>query len=416
MERPIDRLRTATQEPHARLEALAYARAVLDGTVELAQYQSFLRAIYLIQTELEGAVERAGRADVRNVYGEPAERRHALEQDLAALAVDPHLVDAPALHALVFNQRMRLAQERDSGQLFGYLYVLEGAQLGGIVQHAALASRSDLAPGLSFLRGAAKGARARFESFVQRLDAALGDPATLLAAERGAVAAFEGFFALFSALTPSAGQAPSLISELNFEAGNHALPDDLREVAAALQAGEESYRATTYYTARYGERGLRFTRSDSAWLATLVREDATLAERHVQWLGRVLAARGMPRILLEQHLDKLAHTLARSVPERASSYATLATCAARLRQERIGAMPEGRGELLASGFVKARSSELDIQPHEAARLLLAAVADERCHVPGAVAAIEGFLLDPSRFSSEWVAAGRRLLVAARSAT
>jgi heme oxygenase len=414
MERPIDRLRAATHELHTRLEALPYARAVMDGTVQLAQYQSFLRAMHLIQLELESGVERAGRADVRKVYGEPAERRLLLERDLAALSVDTSAVDAAALHALVFNQRMRLAHTKEPDQLFGYLYVLEGAQLGGLVQHAALSARAELAPGLTFLRGAGKVARATFEAFCARLDAALASEAALGAAERGAIAAFEGFFALFSALAPSAGQAPSLVTELNFEAGNHALPDDLREVEAALRAGEESYRATRYYSARYGERGLRFTRSDSAWLATLVREDGTLAERHIDWLGRVLAARGMPRILLEQHLDKLSQTLARSLPERASSYGVLAACAARLRQERIDAMPEARADLLTSGFVRSRDPEHDIDPSEAATLLVAAVADERCHVPGAVAAIEGFLLDPARFSAEWVAAGRRLLTAARS--
>lgn len=414
MQRPIERLRAATREVHERLEQLPYARSVLDGTVDRAAYGSFLRAVRLVHLALEQVIETAADASFRTLLGEPGARRALLDRDLAQLGIDENGVDGAALQALVLEQRIRRAAVRDPGQLFGYLYVLEGSQLGGLVQHAALERRPDFAEGgLAYLKGAGRSARSGFEQFVTRLDAALGDPATCEAAVRGALAAFEAFSALLLALEPSTETPRWPVNELNGEAGRHALPEDVREVRAALAAGDESYRAAAYYAVRYGERGLRFTRSDSAWLATLAREDVALARRHVHWLARVLAARGMPRLLLERHLLVLEAKLGREVPEHSASYRTLENCAAELRQERTSAIPEARAQTLIAAFARTRTAEQGIPAEQAAELLVAAVADERSGVPGAVASLEAFLADAKRFSPEWVAAARRTLSAAR---
>ena len=36
---------------------------------------------------------------------------------------------------------------------------------------------------------------------------------------------------------------------------------------------------------RYGERGRQFTRSDSAWIATLAGHPFPVVERQIDWLG-----------------------------------------------------------------------------------------------------------------------------------
>lgn len=55
---------------------------------------------------------------------------------------------------------------------------------------------------------------------------------------------------------------------LNPEAGEHAISADPGEQAAAEAATRLSWREFPYYAKRYGERGWRFSLSDSGWLQT----------------------------------------------------------------------------------------------------------------------------------------------------
>jgi hypothetical protein len=89
------------------------------------------------------------------------------------------------------------------------------------------------------------------------------------------------------------------------ESGYHALPDNPLEIEAALSAGRHSWKAYPYYDIRYSDRGERFTRSDSGYLVTLTQADLEIVEEQVNWLANILANRGMPTWLLEQHLRVL---------------------------------------------------------------------------------------------------------------
>jgi hypothetical protein len=156
----------------------------------------------------------------------------------------------------------------------------------------------------------------RFREFVEKLEAGLPDEAAIASAVSAATHAFEGFEAITKAVMSPELEGRWLTEPLNLDAGTHPIPLDAREVQVALRAGEASFARWSYY----GKRGLAFTRSDSCWLVTLVREDPSLAARHVRWLANVLAARGMPALLLEQHLELSHDHLCAFVPERASHY------------------------------------------------------------------------------------------------
>ncbi len=219
-------------------------------------------------------------------------------------------------------------------------------------------------------------------------------------AERRRVVSASGVFAPVAALNP--------------EAGRHAIPSDPREVQAALRAGEHSWRRFPYFAWRYGERGRRFTRSDSAWLVTLAEHEQELVDRQVLWLGALLAARGMPRWLLQAHLEALHEELARTVPERAPAYARLLQAAGMLHTLRRRRVSDETFEALAAAFDRRVGAAWASCLPEGGRLVVAAVADERDGIERALASVQDWLADPARFPAAWIDAVRWISHEARA--
>lgn len=203
------------------------------------------------------------------------------------------------------------------------------------------------------------------------------------------------------------------VAALNPEAGNHAITVDPAELAAALRAGERTWEHFPYYELRYGDRGRRFTGSDSAWIVTTAHHHPSDTRRELRWLGQVLAARGMPRWLLELHLAELHAELVAAKPENRAVYDRLLLVVATLRSERLRHLDEATTAELIEEFDRRTASNVGLSVPEAGALLVAAVADERAGVKGSTESLLSWLADPARFSPEWVAAVTETLVTAR---
>ena len=213
--------------------------------------------------------------------------------------------------------------------------------------------------------------------------------------------------------TPAgAGRWP--VAALNPAAGHHAIASEPRELRAALRAGERTWRRFPYLERRYGERGRRFTRSDSAWIVTLARWPQAVAERHLRWLGELLAARGMPRWILEVHLEVLHAELLAALPDRRAAYAAFLLVAAAFRDERTRRVDEATAAALAAEFDRRVGPASTAALPEAGALLVAAVADERAGVARAVASLVAWLADRTRFPADWIAAVDWTVEAARA--
>jgi hypothetical protein len=210
-----------------------------------------------------------------------------------------------------------------------------------------------------------------------------------------------------------ARRAVASATSLNPSAGHHVVTGDPRELAACERAGERSWSTWTYYRRRYGERGRQFTRSDSAWIATLAASPLFVVEQQIRWLGALLAARGMPRLLLEEHLRILHEELVAHVPESAAEYALLLEAADCLRRERDASMPDSTLQALESRFrdLVEGAAEDDMR---SGALIGAAIADDRAGVAGAVASLMEWLADPARFAPGWLAAVEQTLTLASS--
>ncbi len=203
---------------------------------------------------------------------------------------------------------------------------------------------------------------------------------------------------------------------INPEAGGYPTTEDPDEIRAVVAAGRLSYAHYPYFMLRYGERGEKFTHSDSGWLALLAREDQAHVTEQVTWLGRVLAARGMPRLLLERHLGFLAKELTAVVPSRAESYARLHRAGEALAAERAVHFDDAALEALRISFDDAVGPELSARVPRTGEILGAALADERCGLATAVPAVLGWFRDAVRFSVAWVGAVDALMARARAMT
>jgi len=197
---------------------------------------------------------------------------------------------------------------------------------------------------------------------------------------------------------------------VNPEAGDHAVSIDPVEQSAAQAAVRASWREFPYYARRYGERGWRFSLSDTGWIQTLCHLGAGEAQAQAGWLGKLLATRGMPTYLLERHLLLLHRELLQVARDRELRYARLPECAGWLRETRLAQIPENRFDELAGQFetrVRGRVAHVA----NMGVIVVAAAADERAGIAGAVASLESWLCDPSRFDSEWIVAVRDTVAA-----
>jgi hypothetical protein len=192
------------------------------------------------------------------------------------------------------------------------------------------------------------------------------------------------------------------VSGINFEAGDHAIPENPSEIALALRAGKAAWDKFPYLGLRYGERGKRFTNSDSCWLVTLTRMHPEVATKNLEWLRAVLASRGIPTVILEQHLRIIIEELALEFSDQIERRKIFDLFLSRLDYERrsIGSHTVGR---LVKKFDQRFSACAGNAVPSAAELIASAWTDERFGICNALASTLGWFLDPERFTCEWIA-------------
>lgn len=200
---------------------------------------------------------------------------------------------------------------------------------------------------------------------------------------------------------------------VNPYAGFHPVTASAQELNAVRRATEAALRETPYYLERWGERGRLFGGSDGGWLVTLCDGDTPYIERQVTWLGRVLAARGMPRWLLQRYLRILHDELARSLPGPDARCAALLHAGALLDAMQRRHIAEADAHALAGTFELRADAGWTARLPGMGRILVAAVGDEAGGIPSAVASVVEWAADPLRFPPRWVSAVETTVAEAR---
>lgn len=394
----------ASRAGRVRRSSGPFIQALASGQLPLESYVGLLEALAIVFATLERSLEQSAEPSLRALRSVAGDRFVVLQRDLTALRA-PGVAHVPGALAVAeeIAARMTSMSRRSPGSLLGVLFAVEE---GPVVVTPALVDAATAAFGV---------AGTRYLAFVagtghdRRIAEALeGDdqPATALDAVHQLQPALDELVrALFP---PTHVSTDSVASALNPEAGTHPVASDPREIEAALRAGARSWNEFPYFEARYGERGRRFTSSDSAWLVTLSELAQVQVNQQVLWLGGVLASRGMPRLTLEIHLHHLYDELCMAAPERADRYATLEAASRELQRRRLRRIDEATFEVVAASF---QSSDMPLAG--VGRLIVSAVTDECDGLENAVRSLTEWLTDPTRFSKAWLDAVGQTVARAR---
>jgi heme oxygenase len=416
----MSRLKNESDPLHTRLEKLPFFAALSQGSLPLASYVNQLRAFATAFGTLEHECATVLEPSVRTVLGVAESRFAHLLRDLCCFGAQM-IPEIPAVkrQADAMAARMRLLAVEDPVSLMGYVYALQGTILGNRVHLPDVQGtfKIDSGSGAAFYAGYGDQTDEYWGGFAGLMNSL--DAGEELAAQiAGSAAEAFGFLEEIHAALyplPAADAMTFSATSLNPEAGNHPVPADPREIAAALAAGVSCRAEFPYFEARYGERGRRFTDSDAAWLASLVGLSTPLIIAQVAWLGSVLASRGMPRVTLERQLYYLHEELVSADRDKKGVYDKLLEAVSWLQKERTTHVPEQTCAALCRAFAEQTDDELGRTMQGTGMLIVAAVSDEKAGIAAAVASLEEWLTDPGRFSSKWCDAVRGMVARARSA-
>lgn len=385
----VDTLERALAPMRASATSTPFARARAAGHARREAERLHARALHGI-VETTGAIvtDRGLGITALAPFAEAKGRAYA-SADLAVSS------DAPTalLFALTYAHDLRLATRRSRAEVLALSYLALDPTHDGLL--------AALDPAREPLAGP-------FRVAFERLAAGLA-PETIVEPALEGATLLESV--AWSIDAPTGGDALDRVRGLNVYAGRHVVPEDVREVRAALCAAEDILGASPYIERRYGVRGRRFTVSDTALLATLAHYDAATVHREARWLVELLSLRGLSSLLVEEQLHHLVLVLERTLPENAARYATLAEAAHTLSRERRGALDDDAVARLVALFEACAPTDERKALPEAARLVVGAVVDEARGWAGAVEATIPWLKDARTFSAAWIAALDRLVMA-----
>lgn len=409
------RLQEAVWPIHRRIELLPFFDALARRSLPVERYVDQLRGMAIVTAALERAVAQSRDPSVAGVAAGTAPRLALLLEDLAFFDRRGPLPDDPAAtsRALALAREIVGVAAEDPVLLLGYLYVSEGTAMGNLVHLEDARASAGGASGTAWYAGQGGETGSVFRGFRDRIDAlGSGETAALDTKTRervvaAAVAAAGGLERLHASFDPARAPARRLLATTwNVEAGAHDVPADPAESAAAQRAGERCLGEFPYFRERWGERGVRYTRSDVAWLAALALLDRADAIAQVVWLAGVLARRGMPSLLIERQLLLLEEEL--GAIAAAARPAFLREAASLLSSRREAALPAGAAGPIEERFVSSAGYGSTEERRQAARLLVASAADESSGFPGAVAALTAWYRG-QRYPEGWNEAVDRLV-------
>jgi heme oxygenase len=405
-------LRTETVALAERLKTLPFIAALRASELPPTALISFLRSLLIIHAVHERCLSSHVSGAIAAVGRYPLPKVPLLTADLEALGAESTPSVSGAIRgALDFGAEILTGADH-AFTLVGVLYVLEELQNDWIsLRRACARCLSVPEHQVSYIGCYGDATASHWSGFVACLNAPpLNDPEASEVVQ-GVTRCTERIGNLCDKLYPySHRDLKHHVVAINFEAGDHAMPQNPLDIDLALRVGRTVWARYPYLEYRFGERGKRFASSDTCWLMALTEMSEESATENLHWLRTILASRGIPTVTLEDKLVAISRELQLRSPEQplpcAHYHRFLSTCATERR-----ALLDVENETRLIGMFDQR---LRVVPgptvESAAKLLTSAWVDERSGVAGALAAVRDWFVDPDRFSSGWIATVNELLI------
>jgi len=397
-------LKAATAATHSQLDGLPYFLALQDGSLPKLSIVSFLRSLSIVHAVVERNLAGISNPKIVELYKLAGPKLPALCADLELLGVDGLPSIAPAIrHALQFGDDI-LRSSDNPCFLVGALYVLEGSQNGGALLAQSYARCVNRASGrLTYIGSYGSDTPAHWDSFIGCLDSLVVTDRESALIVNSAKSSFKWITNICASLYPfSERDLMHHVAEINFEAGDHAIPQNPLEVELALRVGRRAWEQYPYLQCRFGERGRRFTNSDSCWLVTLTHMPDETVTKNLTWLRTVLSARGVPTVILETHVREISQELRFEFGEHLDGHHRMDQFLSNLELERKKISGERDFSHLVEEFERQFSSCAGFRVKSAAQLITSAWIDERSGITGSLAATQDWFANSERFSREWI--------------
>ena len=396
-------LKTKTLVPHSRLEALPFFQALQAGSLPALPIVNFLRCMAILHAVLEPECSHVTIPQFTRLAGHATPKVPLLVADLETLRAQTVPSITGAVHAALDCAAEILSNARNPLSLVGVLYVLEGSQNGALILRQAYARCLNLHEAqLTYVGCYGDRTATHWQRFEYLLNSLELDEESMTLVDAAAVAGFSWIEKICTALYPYSEQSlQAHVTAINFEAGDHAMPQDPSEIALALRAGNNAWQQYPYLDYRYGERGKRFTNSDSCWLVALTRMPVETATKNLEWIRPVLAVRGIPTVILERQLHLIQQALAVDFPDQVEMRTRFDQFLSALDAERQS-VARAMARLIEQFGLSFRVCS-GFKVPSAAELIASAWVDERSGIRGALASVYDWLADSRRFSDEWIA-------------
>jgi heme oxygenase len=373
------------------------------GSLPIVPIVNFLRCMAIIHAVLEREFSQVTIPQFTRLGGHATPKLPLLAADLDTLRAESVPSITGAVHAALDCAAEILSNAHNPLSLIGVLYVLEGSQNGALVLKQSYARCLNLhEEQLTYFGCYGDGTDAHWQVFEEFLNSLEVDEEGITLVTASAVRCFDWIEKICTALYPYSEQClQAHVTAINFEAGDHAIPQSPAEIAMALRVGKIAWEQFPYLDQRYGERGKRFTSSDSCWLVALTRMPVETATRNLDWLRTVLASRGIPTVILERHLRLIQETLAVEFRDQVEMRTRFDQFLSGLEAERQS-MGGVRAHLVEQFDLRFRVCA-GLKVSSAAELIASAWIDEHCGIRGALASVRDWFADSERFSEEWIA-------------
>lgn len=403
-------LKRQTMELHEKGHQVPYIANLLKNTISMESYVGHLRALAIVYGTLEQQLSTLNHPVIMDFLEDYTPKLPLILADLEYFKARNVKDIIPAVNsALHVADKILMYSIKSPYKLLGFLYTLDGSLNGGSVFKNHLSEVFDLKnnKGIGYFSSFNEPFKQFWGKFTEKLNTKIIDNQAKEDILSSATEIFNDLISIYENLYPiDVKRLGNHITALNPEAGNFPIPTNPLEIQAAISAGLRCWNEFTFYEKRYGERGKRFTSSDSVWLATLYELSFDLANNQVKWLAKYLANRGMPIFTMEFQLWCLYEELVLLIPENEQKYKTLFLVSEELKNERMEKIPSVIFEESNSIFVDfcVQLNVNDEPMKNTGKLIASSIADSKNGLESSLQSFKTWLTNPEQFSPNWIQA------------